>query len=434
MQQPMREEEDNLEIRSEEVQEILGTPPHWIVSRGTILAAVFLGVLIWLSFWLRYPDTVDGKINISFTEPPRRLIAQQANYVEEVKVSNNQEVRSGQTLLVFRSQADYNHVLQLRDLLEGLSDESDSTLLSFSIPYELELGELQENFFEFQEKQKQYARRSDPIYEQRDISSLQRQINSLSSSISYSRRRQNILSNQIDEAYAEKQSLNNLVRQNRASYSDVQAIDRRIESLQKSLQEVESKIRDHNLEISVLRKQINDIEQGADETQNTASDQLRDSFIKLKIRVEQWIKANVVQAPVNGIVQIVGQNVGEQQFVMEGEELIVILPVGSQQLLGRMKLDLNGSGKVREGQEVLIKLKSYPFQEYGAVVGRVSWKSKVPDKNDKIPVEVLFPRGLTTTTGAVIDPEEELYGSAEIIAEKKRFIERIFDRLQNLNI
>jgi hypothetical protein len=36
-----------------------------------------------------------------------------------------------------------------------------------------------------------------------------------------------------------------------------------------------------------------------------------------------------------------------------------------------MKCDSqNNMGKVKEGQEVLVKLKSYPFEEYGMIRGR----------------------------------------------------------------
>ena len=87
---------------------------------------------------------------------------------------------------------------------------------------------------------------------------------------------------------------------------------------------------------------------------------------------------------------------------------------------------------VKEDQEVIVRLESYPFPEYGAVIGQVAWKSRVPDQQNKIPVQVIFPNGLVTTTGRNIDPGEELSGAAEIITNEKRFIDRIVDRTRNM--
>ena len=70
------EELDRMEIRSEEVQEILGTPPGWLVRWGTIVAFAALVVLGWIGFWIQYPDIVEARIRVTSTDPPKRLIAE----------------------------------------------------------------------------------------------------------------------------------------------------------------------------------------------------------------------------------------------------------------------------------------------------------------------------------------------------------------------
>jgi hypothetical protein len=60
------------------------------------------------------------------------------------------------------------------------------------------------------------------------------------------------------------------------------------------------------------------------------------------------------------------------------------------------------------------------------VIGEVTYKGKVPH-NNSVPAEISFPDGLVTTTGRTIEPSPEMTGTAEIITEKKRFIEWIFE-------
>ena len=56
---------DNIEIRSEEVQEILGTPPSWLVRYGTTLALFTIVVIGWMAYFVKYPDTVTAEISVT---------------------------------------------------------------------------------------------------------------------------------------------------------------------------------------------------------------------------------------------------------------------------------------------------------------------------------------------------------------------------------
>ena len=107
---------------------------------------------------------------------------------------------------------------------------------------------------------------------------------------------------------------------------------------------------------------------------------------------------------------------------------MAIVPPASDSIIGRMTLFVAGSGKVRKGQKVIIKLDSYPSHEFGAIVGEVESKSLVP-KDSKYAVIVKLPNGLKTTFHKTIDFEQQLQGKAEIITENKRFLQRITEQV-----
>lgn len=49
---------NNLELRSEEVQEILTKVPHWMIRWGNILFLFLIIVLLTLSWFIKYPDII----------------------------------------------------------------------------------------------------------------------------------------------------------------------------------------------------------------------------------------------------------------------------------------------------------------------------------------------------------------------------------------
>lgn len=49
---------DELELRSKEVQDLMGKIPSWLIRNGTVMVVLLLGVLIAGSWFFRYPDVV----------------------------------------------------------------------------------------------------------------------------------------------------------------------------------------------------------------------------------------------------------------------------------------------------------------------------------------------------------------------------------------
>ncbi|MDV7402430.1 hypothetical protein RZS08_64005, partial [Arthrospira platensis SPKY1] len=57
-------------MRSEEVQEILATPPGWMVQWGTTLVFVVLAALTALGWWFKYPEKAVAPLTITTQQPP----------------------------------------------------------------------------------------------------------------------------------------------------------------------------------------------------------------------------------------------------------------------------------------------------------------------------------------------------------------------------
>jgi hypothetical protein len=133
-------------------------------------------------------------------------------------------------------------------------------------------------------------------------------------------------------------------------------------------------------------------------------------------------------SPVNGQVAFNGL-IKENQFIKSGKTLLRVIPAEEdKEWIGRVELPTFGSGKVEEGQRVVVKFDNYSFEEYGVVEGTVKNKSLLPS-GDTYYLEVDFPKGLRTSYKKNIPYKPEMQGSAEIITDNKRFLTWVFDKL-----
>lgn len=79
-------------LRSEEVSEILGTPPRAIIRYGiTAIGAVILMVVVGSAF-IKYPDIVSTPISITTQQPPEPIVSRVTGKPMAIMVEDRQLV------------------------------------------------------------------------------------------------------------------------------------------------------------------------------------------------------------------------------------------------------------------------------------------------------------------------------------------------------
>ena len=109
----------------------------------------------------------------------------------------------------------------------------------------------------------------------------------------------------------------------------------------------------------------------------------------------------------------------------------------SAAVVGVMNVPSHGFGKVRLGQEVIVRLNAFPYMEYGILRGLITDISSIPEKAADgslcYQVKVSFPDGLTSTYGTEIPPILQMDGLARIITDDMRLIEHFITPIKSLN-
>jgi hypothetical protein len=85
-------------------------------------------------------------------------------------------------------------------------------------------------------------------------------------------------------------------------------------------------------------------------------------------QAEDWKSKYILTASQAGRVTFAGI-IQRNQVITAGQDIFYI-NAGNEQFFGEMNIPQDNLGKVKEGQEVLVKLRSYPFEEYGMLRGK----------------------------------------------------------------
>lgn len=76
-------EKKELELRSEEVQDILSQIPHWMIQWGNVLIFSLI-ILVFIFSWLiKYPDILSSEITITTAIPPEKIVASTTGRIEK---------------------------------------------------------------------------------------------------------------------------------------------------------------------------------------------------------------------------------------------------------------------------------------------------------------------------------------------------------------
>jgi hypothetical protein len=96
--------EINLHIpdRSDEIQEIIGYVPHWVIRWGVSVIFITLTIILMTSVMIQYPDTLTAKALINAREQPQKITwyTTEPGITYEPMVKDAQKVIVGDTLVM----------------------------------------------------------------------------------------------------------------------------------------------------------------------------------------------------------------------------------------------------------------------------------------------------------------------------------------------
>jgi len=421
---------DNIELRSESVQDILTQPPHWMIRWGNTIILMILGLILVMSYLIKYPELIPAPIIVTSQNPPEKLEARTNSKIEKIFIKDHQEVKKDDVLMVMQSSGNYKDILELKKMVDSISP-SQLGKFPVHIASHFKLGELQGDYNNFAKafQDEELFTRLQPyapehLAANQSISEYRLRITTLKQQKSLEKAKYEL----TKKNYQRSQELFN-----QGVIASMELENEKIKYLQaqQNLENITISLSQMEEGISNLNKTKSGTAINTEKDKITYSSQTLQLFEQLRKSLKQWEQDYLVISSTDGVASF-QQFFGENQFIKTGDAILSILPRNKEKLVGRMSVPATNSGKITPGEKVLIKLDNYRYQEYGIVEGKVQNISLSPDNEGNYYVDVVLPKGLKTSYNKQLTFDKELKGNAEIVTQDLRLIERFFYQIRKL--
>lgn len=421
----------DIELRSESVQEILSNPPSWIVRWGNSVIFIAILFVIAISIFVKYPDFITSQVVITTQNPPEKIEARASGKLEQVLVQNQQNVKSGEVLAYLETSSTYKDIRELKSILDSFKPQSNSFDFPIQITRTLSLGEVETTYIQFEKAYTDYTLQKQLQPYSVERASGQQTISEINSRVKNLENQKKIEASKVQLAKIDFERNEKMFAKGIISTSQMEQARLTYLQAQQGLENI-------NLSISQLNEsrvgsnkgiQSADISQKQDET--TFYVNVLQTYDELTRALRDWEQNYLFKSSIDGKVSF-QQYWGGNQFVKSGEIIFTILPDDRNNLLGKLVVPAQNSGKIKPNQKVLIKLDNYLYQQFGIVEGKVRNISLSPDAEGNYYVEVELPKGLKTSYNKELVFDKEMRGSAEIVTEDLRLIERVFYQFREI--
>ncbi len=421
-----------IEIRSEEVQEILGYIPNWIIRWGITVILITISILIIGSCFFKYPDIITSSIVVTTENPPASIVSRSNGKIQKMFVKDNQQVKKDDYVAIIENPANYEHIFSLKIQLDSFKLINNNTnsinLINFHNNYSF--GELQTTYSSFLKKYSDYQHFIKLNYHNKKINSIKEQIKKYNILYSRENEQKNILAEKLELNKRQYYRDSTLFENNVISESDIENSETILLQKKYSYEGAKRSLANTKISISQLEQSIIDLELQFENQKKEHQLTINEAYENLVSQIKIWEQNYVLKSPINGKVAFT-KFWSINQNVKTGDNVMTIVSNETTKIIGKLELPIKGSGKVKISQNVNIKLDNYPHMEYGMVRGIVKSISLVTNDNN-YSVEVSLPYGLITNYDKTLKFTQQMQGTAEIITEDILLIERVFNPIKSL--
>lgn len=424
------EEVNKIEIRSEEYQEVLGATPNWILRSGITIILLVIIILLIGSWFFKYPDVLNSRVVILTENPPVQLKAYASGKLTHIFYSENQDVQQDSVVAVIENTANLNDIFLISIMLDTLSD-----IRYFPENIDLKLGELQQTWSGLVRIISSYRNFIEIDYYEQKNKSLTSQINYYNKYYSGLLNQVKIMDKENSLALVQFERDKSLYNDNVIAKIDFEKSEQTYLQQKRNYESSKTSLINTQMQINQLYQQILDNNIQKTNELNTYEIQIEDALQGFKSQLAKWKQSYLIISPIDGRVSF-NKVWFENQSVSAGDLIVTIIPKNEMRIIGKADIPSTGVGKVKPGQTVNIKLDNYPYMEFGMIKAKIKNISLVPITTEQgifYSAEIeLNDSILKTNYNKIIPFSQNMTGTAEIITDDLRLLERFLNPLRSI--
>lgn len=429
----METDKEKIELRSEEVQEIIGQMPTRIERWGISIIGLLLLLALAVSFFIHYPETLSAEIVVTTDRPPVEVIVNSTGILEGVWVRNKQQVRKNEVLAIVEGNANGEDMRTFQFLFQkwNLRETDDERFYAAIKEKHWQLGDLQGEYTTLATALHNYLVQKKLNYYPQKLALKEKQMD-WQQKMRLQHQKVEVL-HQEEACVSSRIYMRDSILHSKRIMTDEDYDKARMGFLQSRQQMVADANERIRLESERLQEKeiLLELRNEHGKSREQLAIELSKATEQMENALTSWRRKYVICSPIDGIVNLMSRW-SKKQSVTTGDVFCILMPQEVNVSIGRAKVTSIGAGKIRNGQTVQVRLNNYPDEEFGVVTGVVSNISDVPDQDGNYYIEVSFPHGLMTNYGQTLPSSKQMMGTAQIVVEDQRLMERLLAPVKGL--
>jgi len=419
---------EDISIRSEEVQDIMSRIPNSLIRYGLGGMLLLLIMGIFLSWFIKYPEIIKGKLILTTTLEPIKMVSQSSGIIKHLYAKDGDLVNEGMVLAEIENPITADDAEYLQKYLNKLEKtlKGNASVLPLPDTSLISLGELQTVVNDLTKELITYNISASLKINDAEIASTKSKIENQKKMIAVNERIITITKKEVDNSKVKFEADEKLYKEGFISKMDYLQSETSLRDKELSLEQMNQSMINQKSLLNALELQYKQSEFSKFSKDKTNLDAIRGYIKNIRAYVYGWQQKFNLIAMKSGRVDFL-QRIKTGNFIKAGEELFAITEPGGA-YIGVAQIPMGGYGKVKTGQDVNILLQNFPYYEYGMIHGKVRNISLFPS-TDEYRVEIALPNGMMSTTKVMLNYTPEMSGDAEIITDNKRIIERMFESI-----
>ncbi|MBC8757607.1 HlyD family efflux transporter periplasmic adaptor subunit [Kordia sp. YSTF-M3] len=434
--QELRRKINDLDERSDQVKEILGQAPNWVIQWGISVVLIIIVIFIAGSAMLSYNDIIPARVTITSENPPAHLTAKASGKLTSIFVEAGQKVEADQVLAVIENTANFDDVQLLKKkLADFIPNKNDFDSLNDTFPSKLKLGQVQSVYNAFRAQYLTYLNYAIFNEDKNQATNIRLQLSRVRNRLQNSQNQLGFYKTELANSKKRYEKFKRLFANQSVSEREYKDQENLYLSSQRAYEGLLSSIENDRNSILGLQNSLRQASVGDKSSAISTDQNLEQAKQDLENQILQWEQQFLLKSPIKGEVTVF-DIWSQYQNVTIGQDLFTVIPDEIQGIIGRVSFPVQNSGKIKIGQSVLIKLDSYPYQEWGSLSGEIINISGVPQLSTQggpaMYVAYLKVDSLNSSFEKPIDFKQEMEGTAEIVVEELTVMQRIFYQLREV--
>jgi multidrug efflux pump subunit AcrA (membrane-fusion protein) len=403
---------------------IPSNPGFWVEKGNTFFLCIFI-ILIVICWFVKYPDIVTTKAKLTSVNAPKTIVAKTEGVLVKLFVKEGEITKRGNILGYIESTADHGQIIRLSGNLDTLlikvTANQLSTLSDTPFSYD-KLGELQQYYQIFAQQylifrtylSKGFYLRKKAILEN-DLTNLLLLHNTLI-------QKKELQARDLVLAQATFKAQQQLNEEHVISPFDYRDGQSKLIGKELVLPQIEAEIINSQDARNAKLKEIMELD-NAIVQQKAIFLQFLNTFIS---QLADWKRKYLIISPLDG--KVTSETLLLENIQLKNEQVICHITPDNSEYYMETFIPQDNFGKIRIGQDVLLKFPSFPSEEYGVLKGKINFISRIATDSGYF-ARISLPPSPSTSYHKHITYRHGLTAEGQIITQNKRLLERFFNSM-----